>query len=82
MLLNGLLTNTFVKVETDSGVYGITEAYGSPGSGIVEAIHAVKEFFTGKDPLQIERLCRVYRYTNGSAHHQQRAYSGIEMALS
>ena len=82
MLLNGPRTYTLVKVETDSGVYGIAEAYGSPGSGIVEAIHAVKEFFIGKDSLQIERQYRVYRYTDGSAHHQQRAYSGTEMALS
>ena len=82
MLLNGSRTYTLVKVETDSGVYGIAEAYGSPGLGIVEAIHAAKELFIGKDPLQIEHLYRVYRYTDGSAHHQQRAYSGIEMALS
>ncbi len=81
MLLNGPRTYTLVKVETDSGVYGVAEAYGSPGLGIVEAIHAVKEFFIGKDPLQIDRLYTVYRYTDGSAHHQQRAYSGIEMAL-
>ena len=82
MLLNGSRTYTLVKVETDSGVYGIAEAYGSPGLGIVEAIHAAKELFIGKDPLQIEHLYRVYRYTDGSAHHQQRAYSGIEMAFS
>ena len=31
MLLNGPRTYTLVKVETDSGVYGIAEAYGSPG---------------------------------------------------
>jgi len=81
MLLQGPRTYTLVKVETDAGVYGVAEAYGSPGLGIVEAIHGVKEFFIGQDPLQIDRLYTVYRYTDGSAHHQQRAYSGIEMAL-
>ena len=66
MLLNGPRTYTLVKVETESGLYGIAEAYGSPGLGIVEAIHAVKEFFIGKDPLQIDRLYTVYRYTDGA----------------
>ena len=35
----------------------------------------------GKDPLQIDTLYTVNRYTDGSAHAQQRAMSGIEMAL-
>jgi L-alanine-DL-glutamate epimerase-like enolase superfamily enzyme len=81
MLLNGPRTYTLVKVETDAGVYGIAEAYGSPGLGIVEANRGVKEFLIGRDPLQIDRLYTGYRYTDGSAHHQQRAMSGIEMAL-
>ena len=81
MLLNGPRTYTLVKVETDAGLFGIAEAYGSPGLGIVDAIHGVKAFFIGRDPLQIDRLYTGYRYTDGSAHHQQRAFSGIEMAL-
>jgi L-alanine-DL-glutamate epimerase-like enolase superfamily enzyme len=81
MLLNGPRTYTLVKVETDTGVYGVAEAYGSPGLGIVDAIHGVKEFLIGRDPLEIDRLYTGYRYTDGSAHHQQRAMSGIEMAL-
>ncbi|MCZ6671954.1 MAG: mandelate racemase/muconate lactonizing enzyme family protein [Verrucomicrobia bacterium] len=81
MLLNGPRTYTLVKVETDAGIFGIAEAYGSPGLGIVDAIHGVKELLIGKDPLQIDRLYTGYRYTDGSAHHQQRAMSGIEMAL-
>jgi len=74
-------TYTLVKVETDSGLFGIAEAYGTPGLGIKEAIHGLKEMFIGKDPLQIDRLYTGYRYTDGSAHAQQRAMSGIEMAL-
>lgn len=50
MLLNGPRTYTLVKVETDAGLYGIAEAYGSPGLGIVDAIHGVKEFLIGRDP--------------------------------
>ena len=74
-------TFTLVKVETDAGIFGIAEAYGTPGLGIHEAIHGLKEIFIGKDPLQIDRLYTGYRYTDGSAHAQQRAMSGIEMAL-
>ncbi len=72
---------TLVKVESDSGLFGIAEAYGSPGLGIKQEIHGLKELFVGKDPLQIDRLYTIYRYTDGSAHAQQRAMSGIEMAL-
>lgn len=72
---------TLVKVETDSGFFGIAEAYGTPGLGIKEAIHGLKGMFIGKDPIQIDRLYTGYRYTDGSAHAQQRAMSGIEMAL-
>jgi len=81
MMLQGPRTYTLVKVETDSGLYGVAEAYGSPGIGIREAIHEIKEQYIGEDPLQIDKLYTVYRYTDGSAHHQQRAMSGIEMAL-
>jgi len=72
---------TLVKVETDTGLFGFAEAYGTPGLGVKEAIHGLKEMFIGKDPLQIDRLYTGYRYTDGSAHAQQRAMSGIEMAL-
>lgn len=72
---------TLVKVETDTGLYGIAEAYGTPGLGVKEAIHGIKKQFIGKDPIQIDRLYTGYRYTDGSAHAQQRAMSGIEIAL-
>ncbi len=81
MMLQGPRTYTLVKVETDAGAYGIAEAYGSPGLGVREAIHGLRELFVGQDPLQIDRLYTRYRYTDGSAHAQQRAMSGIEMAL-
>ncbi|NND34073.1 MAG: mandelate racemase/muconate lactonizing enzyme family protein [Saprospiraceae bacterium] len=81
MMLNGPRTYTLVKVETDAGISGVAEAYGSPGLGVREAIHGLRERFIGQDPLQIDRLYTGYRYTDGSAHAQQRAMSGIEMAL-
>ncbi len=81
MLLQGPRTYTLVRVDTDAGIHGCAEAYGSPGLGIREAIHGLSETFVGQDPLQIDRLYSVYRYTDGSAHAQQRAMSGIEMAL-
>lgn len=81
MALQGPRTYMLVKVETDAGVDGIAEAYGSPGLGVREAIHGLRGLFVGQDPLQIDRLYTRYRYTDGSAHAQQRAMSGIEMAL-
>jgi len=81
MILQGPRTYTLVRIDTDAGVHGFAEAYGSPGIGIKEAVHELKQFFVGRDPLQIDRLYTGYRYTDGSAHAQQRAMSGIEMAL-
>src|SRR5262249_11282587 len=81
MMLQGPRTYTLVKVETDAGVHGFAEAYGSPGIGVREAIHSIKPQFIGKDPLQIDRLYTLYDYTDNSAHQQQRTMSGIEMAL-
>jgi L-alanine-DL-glutamate epimerase-like enolase superfamily enzyme len=81
MLLKGSRTYILVKVETDAGIHGIAEAYGSPGLGVREAIHGLRGLFVGQDPLQIDRLYAQFNYTDGSAHAQQRAISGIEMAL-
>jgi L-alanine-DL-glutamate epimerase-like enolase superfamily enzyme len=81
MMLQGPRSYTLVKVETDAGVYGVAEAYGSPGLGVREAIAGLREAYVGEDPLGIDRLYTNYRYTDGSAHAQQRAMSGIEMAL-
>jgi L-alanine-DL-glutamate epimerase-like enolase superfamily enzyme len=81
---------TLVKVTSDAGVYGIAEAYGSPGVGVKEQILALKPWLVGKDPLEIDKL---YTHmgegspslsgtrTDGSAHNLMRAVSGIEMAL-
>jgi len=82
MVLQGPRTYTYVKVVSDAGVAGIGEAYGSPGVGVKEGILALREYFIGKDPLNIESLLVGLgnRY-DGSAHMLLRGISGIEMAL-
>jgi L-alanine-DL-glutamate epimerase-like enolase superfamily enzyme len=82
MILQGPRTYTLVKVESDAGLYGIGEAYGSPGVGVKEGIMALKPEFLGKDPLGIDVLITGLGWrTDGSAHSLMRAVSGIEMAL-
>ena len=82
MMLQGPRTYTLVKVESDAGLYGIGEAYGSPGVGVKEGILAVKPELIGKDPLGIDVLMTGLGWrTDGSAHMLIRAVSGIEMAL-
>ena len=39
-------TYTLVKVETDSGHFGIAEAYGTPGLGIKEGVQEAMKFMT------------------------------------
>jgi L-alanine-DL-glutamate epimerase-like enolase superfamily enzyme len=82
MMMQGPRTYTFVKVESDAGLYGIGEAYGSPGVGVKEGILALKPELIGKDPLGIDALMTGLGWrTDGSAHMLIRASSGIEMAL-
>jgi len=82
MMLQGPRTYTLVKVETDAGLHGIGEGYGSPGVGVKEGIEELKSYFIGKDPLEIDALyVGLGRRTDGSAHSLMRAVSGIEVAL-
>ena len=82
MMLQGPRTYTLVKVESDAGLFGIGEAYGSPGVGVKEQVLALREDFIGKDPLEIDVLYTTLgRRVDGSAHSLLRAVSGIEMAL-
>jgi L-alanine-DL-glutamate epimerase-like enolase superfamily enzyme len=79
-----------VKVTADDGIYGIAEAYGTPGIGVKEQILSMKPGLVGKDPLEIDA---IYTFldehvkdlsgtrTDGSAHNLMRAASGVEMAL-
>jgi L-alanine-DL-glutamate epimerase-like enolase superfamily enzyme len=91
MLLQGPGRNyTLVKITSDAGVYGIGEAYGSPGVGVKEQVLSLKPWLVGKDPLEIDKLYTGMgsgarslsgSRTDGSAHNLMRAASGIEMAL-
>jgi L-alanine-DL-glutamate epimerase-like enolase superfamily enzyme len=94
MLLQGPRTYTLVKIIAEDGLYGIGEAYGSPGVGVKEQIEAIKPALIGRDPLEIDVLYTLMGQssnqgtgwagssrTDGSAHALMRAASGIEMAL-
>ena len=82
MVIQGPRTYTLVKVVSDSGLYGIGEAYGSPGSGVKEQVHTLKGEILGKDPLEIDVIYQgLGQRTDGSAHSLMRGVSGIEMAL-
>src|ERR687895_2656551 len=90
MMLEGGRTYTLVKITADDGLFGIAEAYGSPGVGVKEQILSLKPWLVGKDPLEIDRLYTFMGQgtrnlsgtrTDGSAHNLIRAVSGIEMAL-
>ena len=90
MVLQGGRTYNLVKVVSDAGIYGIGEAYGSPGVGVKEQILHLKPWLVGKNPLEIDVLYTTLgertanlsgTRTDGSAHNFMRAASGIEMAL-
>lgn len=82
MILQGPRTYTLVKVESDAGPFGIADAYGSPGAGVRDQINAIRPYFIGKDPTQIDSLIvGLGPHSDGSAHHFMRAIAGIEMAL-
>jgi L-alanine-DL-glutamate epimerase-like enolase superfamily enzyme len=90
MMQGASRTYTLVRVMSDAGLYGIAEAYGSPGVGVKEQVLSLKSWLVGKDPLEIDRLYTQMgegtrdlsgTRTDGSAHNLLRAVSGIEMAL-
>jgi len=56
MTLQGARTYVLVKIVSDSGVYGIGEAYGSPAIGVKEQVLGLKQWLIGKDPLEIDTL--------------------------
>jgi L-alanine-DL-glutamate epimerase-like enolase superfamily enzyme len=90
MVIQGPRTYTLVKVVSDDGIFGIGEAYGSPGVGVKEQVLSLKPWLLNKDPLEIDTLYTTMgehtaslsgTRTDGSAHMLLRAASGIEMAL-
>jgi len=84
MMLQGPDRNyTLVKIDTDAGVSGIGEGYGSPGVGVKEQVLAIRPLLIGKDPLEIDTIYTkiLAARTDGSAHNLMRAVSGVEVAL-
>ena len=55
-MLEGGRTYTLVKITADDGLFGIAEAYGSPGVGVKEQVLSLKPWLVGKDPLEIDAL--------------------------
>ena len=69
-----------VKIETDSGLFGIGEAFAR--QGIVEHIHAMKPLLVGQDPLLIEHHWQyLYRWTHFRGSLIMGALSAIDIAL-
>jgi galactonate dehydratase len=80
----GTRNHVLVKVLTDEGVYGISEAYSvGPDLATVAAIEDFATWLVGEDPTNIEHLwAKMYnfsRFPGGSIINS--AISGIEMAL-
>src|SRR5438552_17847455 len=57
MLMQGPSRNyTLIKITSDAGLYGIAEAYGTPGIGVKEQILSMKPWLIGNEPLEIDKL--------------------------
>ncbi|MDA2929392.1 mandelate racemase/muconate lactonizing enzyme family protein [Acidobacteria bacterium AH-259-O06] len=72
-----------VKIETDSGLYGIGEAFARVG--IIEHIHAIKERLIAQDPLLVEthwsRMMESSTTIGSQAGSLTSAIAGIESAM-
>lgn len=73
---------TFIRVETNTGLTGLGEAFFAPG--LTATIREFASFLEGKDPLNIAPLVRdmfAAASASGSSGQVIHAISGIEMAL-
>jgi len=74
---------TFVRIYSDSGVYGTGECFFSPG--LTAIIRDLSPVLIGKDPRHVERLTReLRRAASGAgavAGYAHNAISGMEAAL-
>ncbi|WP_158542785.1 mandelate racemase/muconate lactonizing enzyme family protein [Phytoactinopolyspora halophila] len=71
-----------VRVRTDSGLTGVSEAHW--GFGVRDAIHRFAQYLEGRDPRHVERLWReMYELVSGAAWQGSTicAMNGIEIAL-
>ncbi|MEO8598162.1 MAG: mandelate racemase/muconate lactonizing enzyme family protein [Candidatus Solibacter sp.] len=80
-------TYTYIKVETDAGVYGIGEARPDiTGLGVKDAVlNAFKSMLVGQDPFDIDKLTTqmMWRvsYMGGNHGVVVHAVTGVEIAL-
>ncbi len=84
MIVRGTWDWNLVKVETDSGLYGIGEAYWGPGvKDIIQKI--LKPHLIGEDPLNVDKLYTKMLMRNAGAGALAgvtvTAASGVEIAL-
>jgi L-alanine-DL-glutamate epimerase-like enolase superfamily enzyme len=84
MIVRGTWDWNLVKIETDSGVYGIGEAYWGPGVKDI-ILKIMKPLLVGEDPLNVDKLYTKVLMKNGGAGAISgvtvTAASGIEIAL-
>ena len=84
-ILDAYRTNwTFIKVETDEGLYGYGEAsLGTQEMALSGCVNDIKRLVVGRNPLEIEKMrFEVYRdmYWKGGPVLMS-AISGVEMAM-
>ncbi len=84
MIVRGTWDWNLVKIETDSGLYGIGEAYW--GAGVKDVILKImKPLLIGEDPMNVDRLYTKVLMKNAGAGAiggiTVTAASGIEIAL-
>ena len=60
MVLQGGRTYTLIKIVSDDGLYGIAEAYGTPGVGIKEQVLSLKPWLVGKAPWRLTRCIHTW----------------------
>lgn len=84
MIVRGTWDWNLVKIETDSGLFGIGEAYWGPGVKDV-IIKLMKPLLIGEDPLNVDKLYTKVLMKNAGAGAiagvTVTAASGIEIAL-
>ena len=84
MIVRGTWDWNLVKIETDSGLYGIGEAYWGPGIKDL-ILRELKPVIIGEDPLNVDKLYTMMMMRSAGAGaiggQTVSAASGIEIAL-
>ncbi len=84
MIVRGTWDWNLIKIETDSGLYGIGEAYWGPGVKDL-VLNQLAQHIIGEDPLNVDKLYTKMLMLSAGAGAQSgvtvTAASGIEIAL-